>query len=265
MNPTSSVLLRKGLVMFGWSKKNRTISLDSRTFQAQGPARSTVTAEPFLIGSSGVYIEKMYGSWLELESWLSSVRKSWDVLFSNVEASAIPRQAFQSSPALSHVTYPALRPPSAQLVMNKDINQEIQDHLRVKLMIRSYQNQLELDFYGLTESDLDREFVLLPTTFIGDDRTRLTIREIVDRLKAIYCHHTGVEYMRLTNYDQQEGIRRHFEAQRVTELTPSQKKVLFQRLMHSTKFEDCRAKDWPSENRFGLRVQSPDSYNKTSH
>uniref|UniRef100_A0A915DTG7 2-oxoglutarate dehydrogenase, mitochondrial n=1 Tax=Ditylenchus dipsaci TaxID=166011 RepID=A0A915DTG7_9BILA len=242
----------------------------------QGPARSTVTAEPFLNGSSGVYIEKMYGSWLEVGSWPSSVRKSWDVFFPNVEASAIPRQAFQSSPALSHVTYPALRPPSVQLVMDKDINQAIHDHLRVKLLIRSYQTrghniadldplvinsadmddtiprELELDFYGFTESDLDREFVLLPTTFIGDDRARLTLREIVDRIKAIYCHHTGVEYMRLTNYDQQESIRRHFEAQRVTELTPAQKKLLFKRLMRSTKFEDCRAKDWPSEKRFGL-------------
>jgi 2-oxoglutarate dehydrogenase E1 component len=58
--------------------------------------------------------------------------------------------------------------------------------------------------------------------------------------------------MHLTNYEQQEWIRRHFEAPRVTELTIDQKKVLFKRLIRSTKFEDFLAKKWPSEKRFGL-------------
>lgn len=44
--------------------------------------------------------------------------------------------------------------------------------------------ELELDFYGFTEKDLDREFVLPPTTFIGGERTSLPLREIVDRLKV---------------------------------------------------------------------------------
>lgn len=50
--------------------------------------------------------------------------------------------------------------------------------------------ELELDFYGFTEKDLDREFLLPPTTFIGGDRTHMTLREIVARLKSIYCTHT---------------------------------------------------------------------------
>lgn len=58
--------------------------------------------------------------------------------------------------------------------------------------------------------------------------------------------------MHLTNFEQQDWIRRHFEAPRVTELTPLDKKVLFKRLIRSTKFEDFLAKKWPSEKRFGL-------------
>lgn len=58
--------------------------------------------------------------------------------------------------------------------------------------------------------------------------------------------------MHLTNYEQQDWVRKHFEAPRVTELTPAQKKVLFKRLIRSTKFEDFLAKKWPSEKRFGL-------------
>jgi 2-oxoglutarate dehydrogenase complex dehydrogenase (E1) component-like enzyme len=44
--------------------------------------------------------------------------------------------------------------------------------------------ELELDFYGFTDKDLDREFILPPTTFIGGDRATLTLREILDRLKV---------------------------------------------------------------------------------
>jgi 2-oxoglutarate dehydrogenase E1 component len=44
--------------------------------------------------------------------------------------------------------------------------------------------ELELEFYGFTEQDLDREFLLPPTTFIGGDRATLSLREIIDRLKV---------------------------------------------------------------------------------
>jgi 2-oxoglutarate dehydrogenase E1 component len=58
--------------------------------------------------------------------------------------------------------------------------------------------------------------------------------------------------MHLTNYDQQDWIRRRFEAPRVTQLTHDQQKVLFKRLIRSTRFEEFLAKKWPSEKRFGL-------------
>ncbi|KAI1715416.1 transketolase, pyrimidine binding domain-containing protein [Ditylenchus destructor] len=241
---------------------------------AQRYVGSSVAAEPFLNGSSGVYIEKMYESWRQDPA---TVHKSWDVFFTNVDAGARPGQAFEPVPALSRVTTPAIyQQPSAQIAPSHDVTRAIQEHLKVQLLIRSYQTrghniadldplginsadlddsiprELEMDFYGFSDADLDREFLLPPTTFIGGDRLTLPLREIIDRLKKIYCHHTGVEYMHLTNYDQQEWIRRHFETPKVTELTPAQKKVLFKRLIRSTKFEDFLAKRWPSEKRFGL-------------
>jgi 2-oxoglutarate dehydrogenase E1 component len=46
---------------------------------------------------------------------------------------------------------------------------------------------LELNFYGFGEADLDREFLLPPTTSIGGDRESLTLREIITRLKVGIC------------------------------------------------------------------------------
>jgi 2-oxoglutarate dehydrogenase complex dehydrogenase (E1) component-like enzyme len=45
-------------------------------------------------GTSGVYIEQMYESWLHDKG---SVHKSWDAFFSNVHAGAAPGQAYQVS------------------------------------------------------------------------------------------------------------------------------------------------------------------------
>ena len=46
--------------------------------------------------------------------------------------------------------------------------------------------ELELDFYGFSEQDLDREFLLPPTTFIGGDKATLPLRDIFDRLKVFF-------------------------------------------------------------------------------
>uniref|UniRef100_A0A915CDW9 2-oxoglutarate dehydrogenase, mitochondrial n=1 Tax=Parascaris univalens TaxID=6257 RepID=A0A915CDW9_PARUN len=234
-------------------------------------------AEPFMNGTSSVYIEQMYDQW-RIDP--SSVHPSWAAYFQNVEKGLAPGQAYQPPPTLvsSTVTSPvaigaavgAVAPSAGTSI--KDIT----DHLKVQLLIRSYQTrghniadldplginsaalddtippELDPQFYGLTEQDMDREFILPMSTFIGGDKPSLTLREIISRLKQIYCTHTGVEYMHLTNYEQLDWVRRRFEVPRAAELNHEQKKTLLKRLIRSTKFEEFLAKKWPSEKRFGL-------------
>uniref|UniRef100_A0A1I7XCQ8 2-oxoglutarate dehydrogenase, mitochondrial n=1 Tax=Heterorhabditis bacteriophora TaxID=37862 RepID=A0A1I7XCQ8_HETBA len=200
-------------------------------------AASSVKHEPFMNGTSSVYIEQ------------------YQMILSDL---------FRPSTAGS------IYPDTTASI------ESISDHLKIQLLIRSYQTrghniadldplginsadlddtippELELSFYGFGERDLDREFLLPPTTFISGDLKTLTLREIMHRLKVIYCKSTGIEYMHLNNLEQQDWIRRRFESPRVTELSHDQKKVLFKRLIRSTKFEEFLAKKWPSEKRFGL-------------
>uniref|UniRef100_A0A1I8A919 2-oxoglutarate dehydrogenase, mitochondrial n=1 Tax=Steinernema glaseri TaxID=37863 RepID=A0A1I8A919_9BILA len=233
-------------------------------------AAVSVTKEPFMNGTSSIYIEQMYESW---RSDPSSVHKSWDAYFRNVEAGAAPGQAFQAPPTFVSGASVGAAVGGAVASPAGLSTQAISDHLKVQLLIRSYQTrghniadldplginsadlddtippELELGFYGLSEKDLDREFVLPPTTFFAGDEKSLTLREIIRRLKNIYCSHTGIEYMHLTNYEQQEWIRQRFESPHVTELTHDQKKTLFKRLIRSTKFEEFLAKKWPTSYR----------------
>ncbi|KRZ26914.1 2-oxoglutarate dehydrogenase, mitochondrial, partial [Trichinella pseudospiralis] len=218
---------------------------------------SRMAAEPFLNGTSSIYIEEMFESW---KNDPKSVHKSWDAFFRSVEAGMQPGDAYYPPPSLSALSHH---------VASID-TKTISDHAKVQQLIKSYQTrghhiadldplginkadlddtvapELELSTYNLSEKDLNREFLLPNTTYIGGDRSVLTLGEILERLKKIYCHHIGVEYMHLSNREQYLWIRKHFETPSIMELTPDEQKRLFKRLIQFL------AKKWPAEKRFGL-------------
>ena len=79
------------------------------------------------------------------ESWRTdpnSVHKSWDAYFRNVEAGAAPGEAFQAPPAISSGMQAGIVPAqktSGAVSTSGDISRAIQDHLKIQLLIRSYQ------------------------------------------------------------------------------------------------------------------------------
>ena len=56
---------------------------------------------------------------------------------------------------------------------------------------RQYQPTLDLENFGLSENDLEKEFSAGEILGIG----RVKLSEIIDHLKSIYCDSIGVEYM----------------------------------------------------------------------
>lgn len=86
---------------------------------------SRVTQEPFLNGSSSGYLESMYNSWVEDPK---SVHVSWDAFFANNK----------------HIRPPTLFPGDKSLeeisaLSTEKTGREIDDHLSVQAIIRSYQ------------------------------------------------------------------------------------------------------------------------------
>uniref|UniRef100_A0A0K8RIE9 2-oxoglutarate dehydrogenase, mitochondrial n=1 Tax=Ixodes ricinus TaxID=34613 RepID=A0A0K8RIE9_IXORI len=116
------------------------------------PVRKYVTraaAEPFLSGSSSVYVEEMYKAWTKDPS---SVHKSWDVFFRGASSGLPPGEAYRSPPSLymapgaapapARVTSAALTAPAvvpAALPSAQAAPRDIDDHLSVQAIIRSYQ------------------------------------------------------------------------------------------------------------------------------
>jgi len=231
-------------------------------------------AESFLNGSSSTYVEEMYLAWEENPA---SVHKSWDVFFRNASNGAAPGQAYTSPPGLASSVSAAVAPTLAPAVSQGRVDAKvIDDHLAVQAIIRSYQvrghniadldplnigaadldmtvpPELQLANYRLDEHDLERVFQLPPTTYIGGNQATLPLKDIIDRLKQVYCGHVGVEFMFINNLAQCDWIKKRFETPGIYDLTKEEKRTLMARLIRSTRFEEFLAKKWSSEKRFGL-------------
>ncbi|KAJ3347699.1 2-oxoglutarate dehydrogenase E1 component [Entophlyctis luteolus] len=244
-------------------------SIASRAF-ASDAANSS-----FLSGSSASYIEQMHDAW---RADPLSVHASWRAYFANVEAGRFP--AFVAPPAASS-SVPLV--PSAieyvdQAADSKIPANEILDHMKVQLIVRAYQirgHQLadldplqiasrdsskapELDpaHYGFTERDLDRKFFLgqgiLPGFLASEGKEKLTLREIIDRLKKTYAGSIGIEYGHIDDRAACDWLRQRFEVPVRYSYSKDEKLVILDRLIWSDSFERFVATKYPSEKRFGL-------------
>merc|ERR1711963_1126647 len=245
-------------------------SSSARKFSAAPPPPAEPAAqESFLSGSSGSYVEDMYEAWAHDPS---SVHASWDAYFRG--------GAYQAPPSLGNTTHPneiALASLGGALpgVGGGAPSAEIIDaHLAVQGTIRSYQVRghlaAQIDPLGLNnmdsekarnmiirsvkvdEKDLDKEFQLPQTTWIGGDQKTLPLREIINRMENVYCKSIGAEYMHINNLDQINWIRQKLETPGAMELDNVEKRLLLARISRSVGFEGFLAKKWASEKRFGL-------------
>lgn len=230
---------------------------------------SQVTQEPFLNGSSSVYVEEMYESWKKDSN---SVHKSWDAFFKAASAGARPGEAHARPPTGAG----AISFSDGKGISEEKLQHIVDDHLAVQHLIRAYQirghNIATLDPLGILDADLDnstpqdllsytnrftsddmkRVFRLPASTRLGGGESQLPLGEIVNRLESIYCRNVGMEYMFLQSKEQCDWIRERFETPGCMSLTVEEKRTLMARLIRSTRFEEFLARKWKSEKRFGL-------------
>ncbi|XP_046646434.1 2-oxoglutarate dehydrogenase, mitochondrial-like [Daphnia pulicaria] len=279
-----AVWLVKGYVQNS-SARAPLAALNIRQYSAAPPPPSQAAAEPFLNGSSSVYVEEMYNSWLQDPK---SVHASWDSFFRNASAGAAPGQAYQAPPSLAvpgrhEIPITALVPQMSMSGVSTGLpidEKMIDDHLAVQAIIRSYQirghfgafldpiqiegpkdlnERLKRETHlgkflpEAEEKDMDRIFKLPATTYIGKpDERALPLREILSRLEAAYCRHIGVEFMFINSLEQCNWIRKRFETPGAMSLDAEGKRLLLARVTRAAGFEAFLARKWTSEKRFGL-------------
>lgn len=117
-------------------------------------------------------------------------------------------------------------------------------------MSTHYSSELDLDNFGLTIWDLDREFI---TGGLHGEQTA-TLRRILDILRRAYCGKVGIEYRHIQSDEQKEWIRRQIREQFVdtAPLEVEAKKELLQKLIEAEQFEQFLHKKYLGQKRFSL-------------
>lgn len=113
-----------------------------------------------------------------------------------------------------------------------------------------YHPELDIETYGLTIWDLDREFITggLAGTEIA------TLREILDILQRAYCGKVGIEYRHIQSKEEKTWIRDQIRKQFVTpEPIPVEiKKQLLWKLISAEQFERFLHTKYLGQKRFSL-------------
>ena len=106
---------------------------------------------------------------------------------------------------------------------------------------------LNLEQYGLTIWDLDREFLTLGVC----DKPIAALREILERLRDTYCRSMGVEYMHIADVDSRTWMQQRVE-RKPDALAIDDKKQILANLCQAQGFERFLHKRYVGQKRFSV-------------
>jgi len=200
-----------------------------------------LTAIPLAAGNDA-YVEAMYEAYLTSPE---SVDAEWRGYFATLGPSAAdvahgplieelarraraPRRAVAAGPAIGS---PAGSPPVGDSVAAKQgaVSRLIQIYANrghliagidpLGLTVRPVPKVLGLDYLGLTEADLDTEF--LTGSRNEAIKPRLKLRDIIAQLRHIYCGTIGAEFAHVSDETERLWLQEHFQVGRVRQHFPA--------------------------------------------
>ncbi|PWN94595.1 putative KGD1-alpha-ketoglutarate dehydrogenase [Tilletiopsis washingtonensis] len=205
----------------------------------------------------------------------SSVHGSWATYFSGMQAGLSSENAFRPPPTL--MPLPIDAPPID--TSSYEGGSAVNDHLKLQLLVRAYQvrghriavldplgilhpdlsgdvpAELTIEHYGWTEKDLDREMQLGPgllPNFVAAGKSKMTIREVIDAVKRIYCGSIGIQYVHIPDREKCDWLRERIETPQPFKYSIEEKRTILDRLIWSDSFERFISSKYPNEKRFGL-------------
>jgi 2-oxoglutarate dehydrogenase E1 component len=109
--------------------------------------------------------------------------------------------------------------------------------------------ELDLEYYGLSLWDLDREFYC---SGLGG-KERASLREIINLLRDTYCGNIGVEYLHLLDLEERKWLRETMESTgNNARLTKDDKREILHKLNQAMAFEEFLHKKYIGHKRFSL-------------
>jgi 2-oxoglutarate dehydrogenase E1 component len=115
---------------------------------------------------------------------------------------------------------------------------------------RSHWDELDPEFYGLTEADLDRKFSA--RTITGP--ASLTLREILERLKKAYCGAVGAQFMHIDDPETKNWLQTRLEdIEGKTRMSRAEQVRILTKLTDAENFEEFIQKKFLGAKSFSLQ------------
>lgn len=195
------------------------------------------------------YIESMYRNW---QTDPTSVTEDWQAFFRGFDF-ALTNGAGAESGTTTTASSDDIRKEFA--VVNLIYGYRDRGHtLSTTNPIKQRKDRkprLDLADYGLTEADLDKRFA-------GGYQLGMpnaTLREIIDRLKFIYCGNIGFESTHVFDKEKREWLRQRIEQRANAQdygFSIDKKKRILEKINGAVGFEQFLATKFVGQKRFGL-------------
>lgn len=114
---------------------------------------------------------------------------------------------------------------------------------------------LDYQYYGFTEADLDRFFdcrVQGLEGFMSPDRHPRPLRDLIRRIQETYCASLGIEFMHIGDEEKTNFLRQKLETLEKYEFTNELKRKILVRTARSQLFENFCHTKFSTSKRFGL-------------
>lgn len=218
-----------------------------------------------LFAAGGAWLEALYGQWIDSPNQVSA---DWRAVFEangmvnkeTVDHRAVLRKmsstARLSGAPTTHAHtpcdgYPVEHPSRAMYLIHA---WRVYGHTQAKLdplclSPLPARPELELNYYGLSEADLNHEF---PTgDMAGEDR--LPLRDILARLQRTYAGSIGPELMHISNSAKKHWLFERLESMQGTQNPDADvRQRTFEHVMHADAFEHFLHTRYMGQKRFSL-------------
>jgi len=175
----------------------------------------------------------------------ASVDESWGKFFEGFEFSQVHYGEGGTNPNADY--------PSEFKVINLINGYRSRGHLFTKTnpvrARRQYKPTLEFENFGLTKSDLDRNFAAGNEIGIGE----ASLKKIIEHLEQTYCKSVGVEYMFIRDVEVLSWLRAGMErTKNAMPFSKEDKIYILKKLARAVNFEKFIHKRFPGQKRFSL-------------
>jgi 2-oxoglutarate dehydrogenase E1 component len=234
-------------------------------------------SDTFSTGSNGYYMEMMYEAYRKDPD---SVHTSWKAFFSGLDKGV--DNLYVAPPSLGHAI--SLSPTTTREAGASTA--QVKDAIKVWLLHRAYSlygymladldplnlhgiaashnpdlripGPIRLSNYKFTDADMEKEFDLgsdMMDGFLSDKgqyQGKWKLRNLLEKLKQVYCGKIGWEYMHIPFKDECNWMRKNIEVDKLIKYTTEQRIAIYEKLARAHLLEEFFHTKFATHKRFGL-------------